>query len=362
MKEHFAQYLVDPIEKKSVRLVILAQTGGQVSDGLLINDHQWYPVINGVPRMLIGELKTTMLQSHHQFFRRWKSDLPPNVAADWQRALDQIQDFDRFLQHQKKTAETFAFEWREIYRENNYETNNFLHFTGPYFTPEVLHDKMVVDIGCGSGRFTKQAVVCGAKIAFGTDLGESVEVAYDLTKHMDQVCIVQADIYAMPFGPIFDYAYSIGVLHHLPKPQDGFSRLPAVLKAGGKMLIWVYNRRNNKRALYLYEPFRMVMKHIPRRTLYRLSYVPAALAEGLNAITKILQKVGAKKLAKQVPFSYYANFPFNMKLNDSFDVLATPKSNYYRVEEIRRWFADAGLQSIEAFEHPEAGITCVGTR
>ena len=66
------------------------------------------------------------------------------------------------------------------------------------------------------------------------------------------------------------------------------------------------------------------------------------------------------KLVKKIPFSYYANFPFSMKLNDAFDVLATPKSNYYYVEEVNAWFKEAKLQSIQTYEHPEAGITAVG--
>ena len=49
-----------------------------------------------------------------------------------------------------------------------------------------------------------------------------------------------------------------------------------------------------------------------------------------------------------------------MKLNDSFDVLATPKSNYHFFEEIEDWFKDARLTNIQSYEHPEAGITCLG--
>ncbi len=165
----------------------------------------------------------------------------------------------------------------------------------------------------------------------------------------------------MPFKSQFDIAYSIGVLHHLPKPQEGFSRLPKVLKRGGIMAIWVYNRRNNKRAIYFYEPARDLLKGLPKPILYKFSYLPAIIAEGLNWITRLFNFLGLKKMAKIIPFSYYANFPFNMKLNDSFDIIATPKSNYYYVEEIEKWFQDAGLKNIKSYEHSEAGITCIGT-
>jgi SAM-dependent methyltransferase len=177
---------------------------------------------------------------------------------------------------------------------------------------------------------------------------------------MENVCIIQADIYTMPFKNQFDIAYSIGVLHHLPKPQEGFSRLPKVLKNKGKMLIWVYNRRNNKRALYFYEPIRTVARKIPKPILFKFCYIPGGIVHILNYLTHFFLLIGEKKIAKRMPFAYYANFPFNMKLNDAFDVLATPKSNYYYKEEIEEWFQSASLINIKSYEHPEAGITCMG--
>ena len=195
---------------------------------------------------------------------------------------------------------------------------------------------------------------------FGTDLGESVEVAYKLTKKLSNICIVQADIYNMPFKNVFDFAYSIGVLHHLPKPKKGFLQLKKILKRDGKMLIWVYNRRNNLRAIYIYEPIRAVTRKIPKPILLRLCYIPAFIVHLINYLTHLFNLIGAEKIAKKIPFYYYANFPFNMKLNDAFDVLATPKSNYFLVEEIEDWFKKANYKNIKAYEHREAGITCVG--
>jgi len=155
---------------------------------------------------------------------------------------------------------------------------------------------------------------------------------------------------------IFEYSWKYS------EPKKGFLALPKVLKEGGKMLIWVYNRRGNNRALYFYEPLRSVVRHLSKPLVYKISYLPALVVHGINFFTHLFNEWGFNKTASRLPFSYYANFPFNMKLNDAFDVLATPKSNYYFVEEIRSWFSDARLSQIEAFEHPEAGITCVGNK
>ncbi|MDQ1284101.1 MAG: methyltransferase 11 protein [Patescibacteria group bacterium] len=362
MRQKFINYLIDPISSKKFEVNIFEESSGHISSGIIFNDESWYPIINGIPRILVKELKTNLLQSHYEFYKKFKEKMSEKVSKDWKGEIDKIQNLNKFLDHQKKTAESFAYEWNNIYKENDFEKNNFLHFLSPFIKEEDLKGRMTLDIGCGSGRFTKQAALCGTKISFGTDLGESVELAYKLTKNLENICIVQADIYSMPFKNQFDIAYSIGVLHHLPRPQEGFSLLSKVLKPEGKMLIWVYNRRNNKRALYFYEPLRSVFKGIPQPLLYKLCYIPGGIVHLLNYSTHFCNFIGAEKLAKKMPFAYYANFPFNMKLNDAFDVLATPKSNYYYREQIEKWFSDANLREIKAFEHPEAGITCVGEK
>ena len=360
MRQKFTEYLIDPINSKRFELDIFENRNEHVFSGILFNDENWYPIVNGIPRILINELKTNLLQSHYEFYKNFQKKLPEKIRIEWKKEIDKMNDLDKFLDHQKKTAESFSYEWNNIYKESDFEKNNFLHFIGPDITENEIRGKVVLDIGCGSGRFTKHALSCGAKVAFGTDLGESVEFAYKLTENMDNICIVQADIYNMPFVEQFDLAYSIGVLHHLPRPQQGFSSLIKVLKKEGLMAIWVYNRRNNKRALYFYEPARDILKKLPRSILYKFSYLPASIAHGLNYLTHFFNFLGLKKVATAIPFSYYANFPFNMKLNDSFDIIATPKSNYYYVEEIEKWFKESSLKNIKSFEHPEAGITCIG--
>jgi len=327
MRSEHATHLVDPVTKEPLQLEAEQREGEHVMTGSLKSSRHRYPIINGIPRLLL--------------------------QADTQNMA--------FKVHQQKTADSFAYEWNNIYEENDFEKNNFLHFLSPFVKEKDLAGKNLLDVGCGSGRFTKQAALAGAKLVIGTDHGESVEAAFKLTRDLPNACIVQADVYHMPVKNFADLTFSIGVLHHLPEPESGFRQLPATAKAGGQVLIWVYNRRNNFRAVYVFETLRKVTRHVPPRLLYRAGYVPAAGVQTLNAVTHGLNRVGAKQLAKKIPFSYYANFPFSMKVSDAFDVFATPKSNYYYVEEIEKWFTAAQLHAINSFEHTEAGITAIGS-
>lgn len=360
MRRNHLRYLSDPITNSPFNITVFEEKESHITAGIISTDNSWYPIIGGIPRILTKELKKNLLRTRQDFFNTWKEKLPTDIHDEWQTTIDGIPDLDAFLKHQKRTAESFAYEWKYIYRENTYEKKNFYHFAGPYVTETNIKGKTTVDIGCGSGRFTKWAALSGTQVSFGTDLGESVEVAYELTKNIENVCIIQADIYAMPFHRAFDLAYSIGVLHHLPRPKQGFLKLPSVLKRGGEMVIWVYNRRNNGRALYFYEPLRNILKKLPQPVLFKLCYIPGFIVHLINLLGNLLSRIGFKSIASKLPFAYYANFPFNMKLNDAFDVLATPKSNYYYFEEIENWFKDGGLKDVKSFEHPEAGITCIG--
>lgn len=360
MRTTHLSYLRCPITHQPLKLKKYKQSGDHVTEGVLTSGLNSYPIIEGIPRLLTGDPRVQMLLLHRAFFRRNKTKLPARLAKEWAAELKKVANDTAFAKHQRKTAESFAYEWKTIYRENDFEKNNFFHFLSPYVKESDIRNKLTLDIGCGSGRFTKQAALAGAKVAYGSDLGESVAVAYKLTKNLPNACIVQADIYNMPFYHTFDLAYSIGVLHHLPQPEEGFRRLPPVLKPNGRFLIWVYNRRNNGRAIYFYEPLRAVLKHLPKPLLYRLCYPPALAVQLINYVSVALRRLGHPQAATRVPFSYYANFPFNMKLNDAFDVLATPKSNYYFWEDIDGWFKRAKLAETQTHEHPEAGITATG--
>ncbi|MBN8129440.1 methyltransferase domain-containing protein, partial [Vibrio vulnificus] len=78
----------------------------------------------------------------------------------------------------------------------------------------------------------------------GIDLGAGVESAFALTRNLPNAHIVQCDIFKLPLKRAFDYAFTVGVLHHTPDPKKAFLSLAGKVKAGGHISAWVYGAEN----------------------------------------------------------------------------------------------------------------------
>src|SRR6266700_2007606 len=144
-------------------------------------------------------------------------------------------------------ADSFGFQWQRYARTWMDEANrhdaelNFRKQTG--FTPEELCGKLVLDVGCGMGRFAEIATRWGARVV-GIDLSAAAEVAARNLADRDFVAF-QADVFALPFAPeSFDVIYSIGVLHHTPDCEAAVKALEKYLKPGGILAVWLYSGYN----------------------------------------------------------------------------------------------------------------------
>ena len=72
----------------------------------------------------------------------------------------------------------------------------------------------------------------GAKVV-GADLSRAVDAAHANLGTREDVAIVQADLFELPFRPgSFDRIYSIGVLHHTPDTHSAFQKLVRTVETG----------------------------------------------------------------------------------------------------------------------------------
>ena len=251
-------------------------------------------------------------------------------------------DLDRA---QQATAENFGTSWRVFDAVEHHHEPQFQDWIAPV-TPSFVRGKTVLEGGCGKGRHTSAIARWGARDVVGVDLSEAVDVAYRHTRDLPNAHVVQADIHQLPLRDCFDYAFSVGVLHHLPDPRVGFSRLVRHVRPGGAVSVWVYGRENNGWIVHLVNPLRrQVTSRLSERPLYWLSgAIGGILFAALRVVYRPLGGTGLRRLLPYGAYlTYISPFPFHEIHSIVFDHLTAPTAFYVTRAEVESWFRDAGI-------------------
>ncbi len=249
---------------------------------------------------------------------------------------------------QQATADAFGYEWTHYSALTEADREEFLDWIKP-LTAQDFQGKLVLDAGCGKGRHIALAAQFGARQVVGIDLSDAVESAYNNTRHLDNVHVVQADIFNLPFGSPFDLAYSIGVLHHLPDPKRGFLRLTEHVRPGGRVSIWVYGKEGNHWIERFVDPIRInVTSKLPKimtRCLSFLIALPLYLA--LKLVYRPVNISHWSRVKSRLPYADYlcaiSGYSFAENFWNVFDHLVAPTAFYHSRDEVEDWFRAAGI-------------------
>ena len=136
-----------------------------------------------------------------------------------------VLDFSRAAAPRGSTARTFAsfgYEWNAF---DDVRTEDEL-FADVYFRDvdlDSLKGKVGLDAGCGKGRYTRfLAEHLDAEVAL--DGSSAVDAAARNLAGIEGTAVVRSDLRSAPFAPeSFDFISSLGVLHHLDDPFEGFA-------------------------------------------------------------------------------------------------------------------------------------------
>jgi len=253
-------------------------------------------------------------------------------------------------------ADSFGYQWQRFDRTQldhsgrNLSEPDFRSKTG--LTPEDLNGKLVLDVGCGMGRFAEVATRWGARVV-GIDLSAAAEVAARNLAERDFVAF-QADVFALPFAPeSFDYIYSVGVLHHTPDCEKAFKNLPRYLKPGGSIAIWLYTGYNK---WYRFSDiYRKVTSRMPRKMLLAILRVIVPLFYWLDRGLRAIPVIG-----RPVAGFVHHLFPVNrnadpqVRVLDTFDWYSPTFQSKHTYEQVFRWFESCGLGDLRVIEIPIA--------
>jgi len=273
------------------------------------------------------------------------------VCPACKRAYPHVQGIARFVDAQHYAA-SFGYQWHRYQKtqldhdELRESERHFLAKTA--LRPEDLRGKLVLDVGCGMGRFAEVATRWGARVV-GVDLSAAAEVAAENLADRDFTAF-QADVFALPFAPeSFEVIYSIGVLHHTPDCEAAVKTLEKYLKPGGLLVVWLYSGYNK---WYRFSDiWRRYTHKMKPETLHRILKVAVPFFYSVNQGLKRVPLVGSP-----VAGLVHHVFPVNRQTNpearmlDTFDWYSPKYQSKHTYEQVFKWYAAMGMEDMRVGE------------
>ena len=134
--------------------------------------------------------------------------------------------------------ETIASEFDSLM--NPYDLERRLSITFDKLLPQDLTGVRTLDLGCGSGWFSRRALERGARV---TSLDISTSLAR-MTHYRTQACAVAADAIYAPFASgSFELIVCSEMLEHLERPERGVQEIGRLIAPGGTVVLTTPNRR-----------------------------------------------------------------------------------------------------------------------
>ena len=292
-------------------------------------------------------------------------------------------------QAQAQTRDMFAFKWqqRDTYSSDSVQAAQLAWLHSRYGGRDLLQHldapdgikPLVLDAGCGSGF--------SAKLLFkeqfdriqyvGADISEAVDIAArEIGALTRQSFFVQADLMALPFADgSFDIVFSEGVLHHTPSTREALLAVARLVKPGGILAVYVYNKKAAIREFTDDHIRAQIADMAPERAwqaLEPLTRLGIALGELKTEIEvpEDVDLLGIKKGRYDIQRLFYwaickayyrPEFSFDEMNHICFDWFTPKYCHRQAPEEVAAWCKEAGLE-VTHLKPEEAGITVVARK
>lgn len=232
----------------------------------------------------------------------------------------------------------FDERWRQHPAPQPTPSEQFIAKTG--MNPKELEGKAVLDGGCGIGRYCKFALEQGASTIIGVDISNSglLGAAKNTAQspNANRVQLVQGSLLNLPIkSNCIDIAYSIGVLHHLSNPAQGFAEIARTVRPGGKFAIWVYtNPVLDEKWRPMVDLLHDITRTCPPQALYK-------------AIEKHAVKIRDTYYPEWGPLQQVMRPAYNQDdeqcISDMFDWHTPQYRFYHTLEEVKSWYTQNGF-------------------
>jgi len=227
-----------------------------------------------------------------------------------------------------------------------------------------LKGKLVLEAGCGAGRFTEILLDNNAGVV-SIDMSNAVEANQENFPQNEHHVIAQADICKLPFiEEQFDIVLCLGVIQHTKHPEQTLKALYEQVKPGGWLIVDHY--------IFSWSYATQIAKIVSRFVLKRIKPEKSFLITGfLVKVFLPLHRLGKgsriwQAIMRRVTpvVSYYNDFPeLSDELQEEWALLDTHDNltDYYKHFTTKRKFKhsmkELGMDNVECWN---AGIGVEG--
>ena len=200
-------------------------------------------------------------------------DMINQCLIDINHLKEEVQELKTLLQH-TKTIDRYSVQWTKYTHHEGYYGSDvlFSDIVEPLLSPSDFTDRKIADIGSGNGRTVDMLLGTRPSKVLAIEPSRSFQVLEEKYKTNNLVQLLNLTGDKLPPESQLDYVISLGVLHHIPKPDPVVRSAYKALKKGGKILIWLYGREGNELYLFFITPLRFTTKHLPHSLLAGLSW------------------------------------------------------------------------------------------
>ncbi|HEX5210362.1 MAG TPA: class I SAM-dependent methyltransferase [Pseudolabrys sp.] len=256
----------------------------------------------------------------------------------------------------KPTVEGFGREWSTFTQsaEAFTDADRRAMFDG-YFAifpwDRLPQNSVGADIGCGSGRWAMLVAPRVGHLHAIDPAADALAVARGNLAGLGSVSFHQASVSALPLADkSLDFAYALGVLHHVPDTAQAIRDIAAKLKAGAPFLLYLYYAFDNRSAGYrtlwnISNAGRVILSRAPYPLQIAATTVIAyAVYWPIARLAALLEKAGL--LPRSWPLSYYRHRALYVMRTDAFDRFCTRLEQRFTRAQIADMLRAAGFDNI----------------
>jgi SAM-dependent methyltransferase len=253
-----------------------------------------------------------------------------------------------------KVVQGFGEEWAR-FTQSELSTSEREEIFHDYFSifpwNELPKNSIGADIGCGSGRWATVVSPRVGKLFCVDASSDALDVAKTNLAGVSNVTFHQSDVGQLPFDDeALDFAYSLGVLHHVPDTAVAIRSISKTLKRGGIFLVYLYYAFDNRPWWYRHiwnisDTVRSFISQLPRYPRHLLCDALAAFVYWpLARSATLLARIGYS--IENFPLWYYRDKSFYVMRTDALDRFGTRLEKRFTRDQITAMLTAAGFRDI----------------